>query len=86
MQEFTGLMLACSTGDKDVVQLLLNHSNSRIEVNATNNDDWTAFRIACLYGHKNIVQLLLEYSDIDISGCDLHQEMIYFFELYQRKH
>ena len=83
---FTGLMLACTTGDKDVVQLLLNHSNSRIEVNATNNDDWTAFRIACLYGHKNIVQLLLEYSDIDISGCDLHQEMIYFFELYQRKH
>ena len=63
----TGFMLACSNGNKDVVQLLLNHSNPRIDVNAKANNGWTAFIIACRDGHKDIVKLLLEYSDfIDI--------------------
>ena len=71
----TALMMACKNGHKDVVELLLNHSNPRIDVNAKANNDTTAFIMACKKGHKDIVKLLLERSDIDISaGTETFQE------------
>ena len=55
------MMIACQNGHKDVVKLLLEHSD-RIEMNATNSYGSTAFMIACQNGHKDVVQLLLDHS------------------------
>ena len=55
---FTAMMLACNDGYKDVVELLLNHSNSGIEFNARDHDGKTAFMLACKRCHQDIVQLL----------------------------
>ena len=63
---FTAFMIACSKGHKDVVQLLMDHSE-RIDLNARNTG-WTAFTMACLFKRKDVVKLLLEYpEDIDIN-------------------
>ena len=46
----TAFMWACGKGHKDVVKLLLNHTQrmvKRIEVNAKDNNGWTAFMWAC---------------------------------------
>ena len=56
-------MIACEREHKDVVQLLLDHSE-RIELNGRANDGWTAFMIACHYGNKDVVKLLLDYSEV----------------------
>ena len=59
----TTLMIACKNGHKDVVQLLLDNSDSNIELNARTN--WwgrTALMFACSNGHKDVVQLLLDNS------------------------
>ena len=56
-------MVACKKGHKDVVKLLLNHSEGNIDFNArTTNSGSTAFMLACNDGHKDVVQLLLEQS------------------------
>ena len=59
----SAFIIACYVGHKDVVQLLLEHSE-RIELNARANDGWTAFMLACYFGHKDVVQLLLEHFEI----------------------
>ena len=56
-------MLACLNGHKDVVQLLLNNSESNIDFNAKHNSGMTAFNIACKNGHKDVVKLLVECSE-----------------------
>ena len=55
-------MFACNNGHKDVVQLLLDHSD-RIDLNATDDRGFTAFLLACGCGHKDVVKLLLDHSD-----------------------
>ena len=62
----TGLMWACFFGWKDVVQLLLNHSERIIELNPKDDLGVTAFMLACENGHKDVVQLLLDRSDRNI--------------------
>ena len=62
----TGLMWACFIGWKDVVQLLLNHSERIIELNPKDDLGVTAFMLACENGHKDVVQLLLDRSDRNI--------------------
>merc|ERR1711860_410409 len=62
----TALMWACHEGHKDVVQLLLDHSDSNIELNAKDGDGTTALMWACHEGHKDVVQLLLDHSDSNI--------------------
>ena len=57
-------MFACGNGHKDVVKLLLDHSE-RIELNATTAFGETAFMFACRYGRKDVVELLLHHSEID---------------------
>ena len=52
-------MIACDNGHKDVVQALLDHFDTIIDLNARSDDGWTAFMFACRSGHKDIVQLLL---------------------------
>ena len=77
-------MWACKDGHKDVVQMLLEHSNPRIDINAKANNGSTAFIMACERGQKEVVKLLLESSEIDISGYnDLPQDEIKdFIELH----
>ena len=47
-------MLACSRGHKDVVKLLLDHLDPRIDLNVRSG------MIACMDGHKDVVKLLLD--------------------------
>ena len=64
----TGLMWACCNGHKDVVQLLLGHSE-RIDLNARSNNGATAFMRACCNGHTDVVKLLLDHSGrIDLNA------------------
>ena len=56
-------MTACDDGHKDVVQLLLNHCE-RIELNARDNNGYTAFMRACKLGRKDVVKLLLKYPKV----------------------
>ena len=63
----TGLMWACFIGWKDVVQLLLNHSERIIELNPKDDLGVTAFMLACENGHKDVVQLLLARSERSIA-------------------
>ena len=44
--ENTAFMLACQSGHKEVVQLLRDHFEY-IDLNARNDDGWTAFTTAC---------------------------------------
>ena len=62
-------MYACKGGHKDVVQLLLDHSNPNVELNGNDICGITALAWACKNGHKDVVQLLLDHSDpkIDLS-------------------
>ena len=53
----TAFMIACWNGHKDVVQLLLNHSE-RIELNARDTIGRTALMIARQRGHQEVVQLI----------------------------
>ena len=57
-QGFTALMLACSYGHKDVVQLLLDNSKMNIDLNARNDAGCTAFTYAWRNDDKDIVKLL----------------------------
>ena len=68
--ESTALMWACWNGHKDVVKLLLDHSE-RIDLNARNNNGETAFIFACYNGHKDVVKLLLDHSErIELNAKD----------------
>ena len=49
-------MVACHKGRKDVVKLLLDHSD--IDLNAEDNTGRTALMIASQRGHQDIVQML----------------------------
>ena len=83
----TGFMWACKEGHKDVVKLLLDHSE-RIDLNARDNRGWTAFMQACYNGHKDVVQLLLEHSkDVNTTIPDyfyIPQEIRCFINIHQK--
>ena len=57
----TAYMRACSKGHKDVVKLLLNHSE-RMVLNARDDRNKTAYMMACNNGRKD-AQFLLEHSE-----------------------
>ena len=65
-------MIACDNGHKDVVQVLLDHFDTNIDLNARSDGRWTAFMFACRSGHKDIVQLLLDNSDRGVDLLDLN--------------
>ena len=54
----TALMEACVEGHKDVVKLLLEHSDPRIDLKARDIYGRTALFIANVYGNQDIVQLI----------------------------
>ena len=60
----TGFMMACKKGHTDVVQVILDHSNRIIDLNAKRRDGMTALMLACQNGQSNIVQLLLDYHSV----------------------
>ena len=62
--------MACNNGHKDVVKLLLDHSDS-IELDARNYRG-NAFVLACNNGHKDVVKLFLDHSgpEIDLNARD----------------
>ena len=65
MNGWTAFMHACSKGHKDVVQLLLHHSNE-IELNARISNGMSPFVAACAEGHKDVVQLFLDHPNSNI--------------------
>ena len=56
---WTALMKACHHGHKDVVKLLLDHSE-RIDLNATDDIGFTALRWAYALRHQDIAELIEE--------------------------
>ena len=58
-------------------KLLLDNSERNIDLNARNDEGWTAFITACKYGQKNIVQLLVEHSKT--KGIDIDEIMLFIF-------
>ena len=70
--ERTGFIVACAIGHKDVVKLMLDNSNSNIDLNARDNFGCTVFMSACQEGHKDVVQLMLDHSNsnIDLNARD----------------
>merc|ERR1711884_312380 len=75
---FTPLIWACYNGYKDIVKLLLDHSE-RIELNARNDCEETAFMNACKNGHKNVVKLLLELSErIELNASDNVKDVLQY--------
>ena len=76
----TAFIIACAIGHKDVVKLLLDHSESNIDLNATING-WPAFMAACYHGDTDVVQLLLDHSDrIDLNAKDVRNGGTAFFK------
>ena len=66
----TPFMIACQFGHKDVVKLLLGHSD-RIELNARDRHGYTPFMWACQNRRKDVVKLLLDHSKkIDLNAKD----------------
>ena len=67
----TGFMWACYFGHKDVVKLLLGHSD-KLELNAKDIfDECTAFMHACRSVQLNVVKLLLDHPDkIELNAKD----------------
>ena len=60
------LFEVCKRGDSKIVELLLDHSDSKIELNAKHVYGWTAFMLACYKGHNDVVKLLLDHSETNI--------------------
>ena len=54
----TALAWACKNGHKDVVQLLLDHSDPKIDLSPKNTLGWTALMNARRGGHGEIIQLM----------------------------
>ena len=90
-------MRACVNGHKDVVQLLLDHSD-KVELNAKDVNGSTAFILACQQrflfatprwnGLKDVVKLLVENSkaksiDILTGQEELSNEIRAFIEKHQ---
>ena len=71
-RNLTPFLVACRNGHKDVVQLLLDHSESKsIDLNVKAAEGTNGFMFACLNGHTDVVQLLLDYSErqaIELNG------------------
>ena len=59
--------MACKNGYKNVVELLLNHSE-RIDLNARDNFGWTALMLASIHEQEDVVQLLQDHSDTRIDS------------------
>ena len=81
------MIWACLIEQKDVVQLLLDHSDRNIDINVRDNYGRTALMWASLNEDKDIVRLIMECSeDIDISGLEEStEEMRSFIEMYSSK-
>ena len=48
-------MFACRKGHKDVVRLLLDHSDKYIDLNANDKDGMNAFEVARNNGHTDLI-------------------------------
>ena len=71
----TPLHYACQNGNTEIVQLILQHSESlNIDVNATDFDkEMTPMHFACKYGHTEAVKVLLNNAEekrIDLKAWD----------------
>jgi ankyrin repeat protein len=62
------LFQACKTGNVESVIEVLKDEN--IDLNKSNNHEWTALQLACANGHLDIVKLLLEDERVGINKGD----------------
>jgi ankyrin repeat protein len=63
------LFLACQLGDLNLVQILLEHTN--IKINQTNKDGATPLYNACFDGYLQVVAELLKHPNILINQADI---------------
>ena len=57
------LFEACEDGETEIVQLLLDRSNTTIDLHARSGNGMTAIMLACSEGYDDIVKLFLDHSD-----------------------
>jgi ankyrin repeat protein len=70
---YTALMWACIKGHKEIVQMLLQDENIKINLQG-GWDGWSALIVASRKGHKEIVQMLLQDKNIEINQRNRHGE------------
>eukprot|EP01084_Bolivina_argentea_P022025 40912_1 len=63
------LMIACKTGNDDIVKLLLSNG---IDVNIKGTRDMTALLVVCQNGYLSTAQLLLDIENIDLTATDIN--------------
>ena len=61
-------MFACKNGHIDVVQLLLDHSDQNIDLNARNNVGRTAFMWASFNGHEDVYSFSISAVQLFLSS------------------
>ena len=60
---FTGFMLACLNGHKNVVNIMLEHPSTKyIDKNMKDRQGRTAFRLACMDDRLDVLLLLMIHS------------------------
>ena len=63
---WTAFMIACHSGHKDIVQMLLNQPGYTIDLNSTRGHSGkTAFMMASEKGHTDVVKLFFEHSEVN---------------------
>ena len=63
---WTALVWAYTNNHKDVVKLLIDHSDRKLDLNVRNSSGWTALMVACEDGRKDVVKLILEHRNPNI--------------------
>ena len=67
---WTAFMYACAYGPKDIVQLLLDHAATNIDLTAKQDEGMSALMLACILGNKDSVQLLISNPTIELNARD----------------
>ena len=65
---YTGLHIACSLGNKEIVEYLISHP--KINVNKEDHNGETPLYIACYYGYEEIVKILLKDERVNVNKED----------------
>ena len=69
-----GFSWACIEGHTNVVKLLLDNSDGKVDLNARALQGQTGFMNACSYGHIDVVKLCLDYSEVlDVNVPEINQ-------------
>jgi ankyrin repeat protein len=70
----SALMAACNNGHEKIVEMLLNHPETKNGINAADEHGNTALIYAAAMGHLTIVKMLLKIPGIDFEAEDMQDK------------